>query len=91
MTVQPWEPIVAPAAVRGLSRLPTKAAAAIVEFLLGPLRENPERVGHRLRGDLEGLWAARRGPYRVVYEIVPGARQIHVLRVDHRADIYRPR
>lgn len=86
-----WELIVAPSAERVLARLPEKAAGAIVEFLLGPLKENPHRAGHRLRRELEGLWAARRGPYRVVYEIDELAYQIRVLRIDHRADVYRPR
>jgi len=71
--------------------LPEKAASAIVEFLLGPLTDDPVRVGHPLRRELEGLWAARRGPYRVVYEVDEDTRQIRVLRVDHRADVYRPR
>jgi mRNA interferase RelE/StbE len=86
-----WELVVAPSVDRTLSRLPDKAAAAVVEFMLGPLVENPHRVGHRLRHELEGLWAARRGPYRVVYEIQDETREVHVLRVDHRADVYRPR
>ncbi len=81
----------APSADRTLARLPEKAAAAIVEFMLGPLTENPHRVGHELRRELEGLWSARRGPYRVVYEINDTASEIHVLRIDHRADVYRPR
>ena len=59
--------------------------------MLGALREDPTRIGHRLRGDLEGLWAARRGPYRVVYELDETERRIAVLRTDHRADVYRPR
>jgi len=71
--------------------LPEKAASAIVEFLLGPLTDDPVRVGHPLRRELEGLWAARRGPYRVVDEVDEDTRQIRVLRVDHRADVYRPR
>jgi mRNA interferase RelE/StbE len=86
----PWGLIVAPSVDRSLARLPQKAAAAIVEFMLGPLVEDPRRVGHPLRRELEGLWAARRGPYRVVYEIDDEARAVHVLRVDHRADVYRP-
>ena len=90
MTYRPWELIVAPSVDRTLSRLPEKAAAAVVEFMLGPLLENPHRVGYPLRRELSGLHAARRGPYRVVYEIDDEARQIHVLRVDHRADVYRP-
>ena len=77
----------APSAERTLARLPEKAATAIVEFLVGPLLEDPRRVGHPLRRELEGLWAARRGPYRVIYELKD--RRILVLRIDHRADVYR--
>ena len=91
MSPSGWELIVAPSAERSLARLPEKIAAAIVEFMLGPLTDNPNRVGHRLRSDLEGLWAARRGAYRVVYEIDQPAKQILVLRIDHRADVYRHR
>jgi mRNA interferase RelE/StbE len=86
-----WELLVAPSAERTLRRLPEKAATAVAEFLLGPLLEAPRRVGHRLRGDLEGLWSARRGPYRVAYELDDSAGQVRVLRIDHRADVYRPR
>ncbi len=91
MTRSGWELLVAPSAERGLARLPEKAAAAVVEFLVGPLTDEPERVGHRLRGALDGFWAARRGPYRIVYEIDRPTRQVRVLRIDHRADVYRPR
>lgn len=59
--------------------------------MLGPLVENPYRVGHALRGDLQGLMSARRGPYRVVYEINEDTRTIEVLRIDHRGDVYRSR
>jgi mRNA interferase RelE/StbE len=78
-------------AQRGLDRLPANAAAAVAEFLLGGLLEAPTRVGKPLRRDLKGLWSARRGPYRVVHEIDEGARQVVVLHIDHRADVYRPR
>lgn len=40
---------------------------------------------------LAGLLSARRGPYRVVYEIDEEQRTVNVLRVDHRTDGYRPR
>lgn len=87
----PWELVVAPSADRTLARLPEKAAAAIVEFLVGPLSRDPVRLGHRLRGELAGLVVARRGPYRVVYELDEDRRRILVLRIDHRADVYRQR
>ncbi|MDZ7731820.1 MAG: type II toxin-antitoxin system RelE/ParE family toxin [Acidimicrobiia bacterium] len=48
-------------------------------------------MGHPLRGELVGLRSARRGPYRVVYAIDEDAPTVQVLRIDHRADIYRPR
>lgn len=91
MTDPPWRLVVAPSAEQTLARLPERAAAAIVEFMLGPLTANPHRVGHALRRELDGLWSARRGPYRIVYEILEATNEVHVLRIDHRADIYRPR
>ncbi len=83
--------VVAATAERSLARLPEGVAAAIVEFMLGALVDAPRRVGHPLQRELAGLWAARRGPYRVVYEINGDARIVIVLRIDHRADVYRPR
>jgi len=83
--------VVATIAERSLARLPEGVAAAIVEFMLGALVDAPRRVGHPLQRELAGLWAARRGPYRVVYEIDGDTRTVTVLRIDHRADVYRPR
>ncbi len=82
---------VAASAERQLGRLPERIAAAVVEFMLGPLCENPRRVGHPLQRELAGLWSARRGAYRVVYEIDDAGRTVTVLRIDHRSDVYRPR
>jgi mRNA-degrading endonuclease RelE of RelBE toxin-antitoxin system len=82
---------VAASAERSLGRLPESVAAAVVEFMVGPLVENPHRVGHPLRLNFAGLWSARRGPYRVVYEIDDEASSVHVLRIDHRSDVYRRR
>jgi mRNA interferase RelE/StbE len=83
--------LVAATAERSLARLPESPAAAIVEFTVGALVENPRRVGHPIQRELAGLWAARRGPYRVVYEINDDEKVVTVLRIDHRADVYRRR
>lgn len=83
--------VVARSAERSLARLPETVAAAIVEFMVGTLVMNPRRVGHPLQRELAGLWAARRGQYGVVYEIDPESRVVGVVRIDHRADVYRPR
>ena len=45
--------------------LPEAVAAACVEFLYGPLAENPRRVGAPLRKPFDGHWRARRGKYCV--------------------------
>ena len=91
MTDDVWTLRVAASAERQLARLPERIAAAVVEFLLGPLCENPRRVGHQLQRELAGLWSARRGAYRVVYEIDDGEQAIFVLRIEHRSDVYRTR
>jgi mRNA interferase RelE/StbE len=83
--------VMAVSAERALARLPEKAAVAVVEFVTGTLVEAPRVVGHPLRQDLLGLWGARRGPYRVIYEIDDDAKIVSVLRIDHRADVYRAR
>ncbi len=46
--------------------LPEAVAGAMIEFFNGALRETPHRVGHPLRNDLECLWSARRGSFRVI-------------------------
>jgi mRNA-degrading endonuclease RelE of RelBE toxin-antitoxin system len=51
----------------------------------------PHRVGHPLQRELTGLWSARRGPYRAVYQVDEQPRIVAVVRIDHRADVYRPR
>lgn len=83
--------VVTATADRAIGRLPEAVAAAVVEFMVGALTEGPRRVGHPLRQELSGLWAARRGPYRVIYEIDDEEELVKVLRIDHRADVYRPR
>lgn len=87
----PYELRVTGPAQRQLERLPEGTAAAIVEFMLSALVDNPYRVGGRLQRELAGLHSARRGSYRVVYEIDDGERAVVVLRIDHRSRVYRPR
>lgn len=82
----PYDIAWTPTAKRVLRRLPEKVAAAAVEFVYGPLTENPQRVGKPLRLELAGLHAARRGDYRIVYRIDA---RVTVVAIDHRADVYR--
>jgi len=86
--VSAYELRIAASAERSLARLPEFAAAAIVEFVTGPLLENPRCLGKPLSLQLAGLYSARRGAYRVLYDI-ENERIVHVVRIDHRADVYR--
>ena len=70
-------------------RLPESAATACVEFLFGPLADDPHRVGAPLRAPFDGQWRARRGEYRVRYRIDDASNVVHVLDIDHRRDAYR--
>ena len=91
MTDARYEIVLTPPARRALSeRLPEAVAIAAVEFITTALIDNPQRVGKPLRFDLAGIWSARRGTYRVLYRIDDAAREVIVLRVEHRGDAYRP-
>jgi mRNA-degrading endonuclease RelE of RelBE toxin-antitoxin system len=76
---------------RHLNRLPEKVRHAALESILGPIAENPNRLGKPLVGGLEGLWSARRGAYRIIYEIFEDDQVVLIHRVQHRRDAYRPR
>jgi len=90
-TDRPYHVEVGGAARRDLRRLPIKIAAAIVEFVSGPLTENPQRLSEQLRGDLAAYRSARRGDYRVLFRIDDDEHAIVVVAINHRAHIYRSR
>ena len=90
MSGRPYELVVTAPAARAIQEtLPEAVAFAVVDFITGPLLDNPRRVGAQLRGDLDGIWSARRGTYRVLYRIDDDDREVVVLRVGHRRDVYR--
>lgn len=90
MSDERWRVRVMPPARRQLGRLPESAAAAVLETLHS-LEENPRRIGKPLALELEGRFVARRGPYRVVYEIDDAERLVVVVAIGHRRDVYRRR
>lgn len=82
--------VTAPAARAVQETLPEAVAFAVIDFMTGPLLDNPRQVGAPLRDELEGIWSARRGTYRILYRIDDEAREVIVLRIGHRRDIYPP-
>lgn len=89
----PYELGTAAPARRALAeRLPPEVADAAVEFITGPLLDNPQRVGKPLADELAGIHSARLGKnWRVLYEIDDGTHAVIVLDIRHRANAYHPR
>lgn len=89
---QPFGIVVAEPAARAIAEtLPEAVAAAVIDLITGDLLASPRRVGKPLGRELEGTWVARRGTFRVLYEIDEERHEVVVLRVDHRRDVYRRR
>ena len=90
MNGAPYEIVLSRAARRALEfDLPEGVAAAALEFILGALCAYPYRVGKPLRAPMEHLHSARRGQYRVIYQIVDRRLIINIVSVVHRRDAYR--
>jgi mRNA-degrading endonuclease RelE of RelBE toxin-antitoxin system len=87
----PYEVEITPEGLRHLQRLPDKVKAAVLETIFGPIADNPRRAGKPLRGELEGLFSARRGEFRVIYEIDGDRRIVLIHRAQHRGQVYRER
>jgi len=91
----PYELDLAPAARRVLEIGPPRGlalpiAVAVADFIRGPLLAAPRKVGKPLMFELEGYHTARRGEYRLVYRIDDDKHVVHVVRIEHRAEVYRP-
>ena len=86
-----YELVIKAQARRALERvLAPSVAFAAWEFISGPLRENPQRVGKPLVAPFQGDWSARRGNYRVRYRIDDEKHVITVVDIADRSDIYHP-
>ena len=81
--------IARPAARALTELLPEKVAAAAYEFITGPLLDDPHRVGKPLGPPLEPAWSARRGTYRILYQVNDAQHIVEVTAVRHRSDAYR--
>jgi len=84
-----YEVEITPEGLRHLDRLPQKVRAAVIETIFGSIAENPHRAGKPLRGELDGLFSARRGEFRVIYEVDEEAQVVLVHRAQHRSRVYR--
>ena len=77
-------------AQRDLNQVSARVGPSLLEFIYSGIAENPQRRGKALRGEMDGVWSARRGDYRVLYRIDEAGRTVQVLRVAGRGIAYRP-
>ncbi len=75
---------------RQFDRLPISVATAVLETL-DAIAENPRRLGKPLMLEHEGRYSARRGPYRIIYELNEDEHVARVVAIGHRRDVYRRR
>lgn len=88
---QPYQALLSPPAARSLYRLPPRIADAVTRFLEGPLAQNPHRVTKPLGRELDGSRSGYMGvSHRVLVQIDEDERVVNVVRIAHRADVYRP-
>ncbi|PSK92267.1 mRNA-degrading endonuclease RelE of RelBE toxin-antitoxin system [Murinocardiopsis flavida] len=84
--------IAGPAARTLAGRLLEKVATAVYEFITTTLSENPHRLGKNAPpAPYEGIRSARRGAYRVMYEIDDVEKIVTVVAIEHRSNAYRSR
>ena len=74
-----------PKAARSLKKL-GPVVRERVEYRLRKLDEKPEEVGEKLK--YSRFWKLRVGDYRAIYEIDYDKKQVIVLFVDHRDNVY---
>lgn len=86
-----YEVEITPEGLRHLNRLPNKVKAAVLETIFGSIAEDSRRAGKPLKGELAGLYSARRGEFRLIYEIEEAKRLVLVHRAQHRRSVYRRR
>jgi mRNA interferase RelE/StbE len=75
-------------AKQDINELPGPVREAVVESLV-LIELEPEAMGKRLVGRMNGLWSARVGNYRVLYTIEQSGVIVRAIR--HRAVAYRQR
>lgn len=75
-------------AERDLKRLPANIFDRVIAAIR-KLGDEPRPVGCRKLAGSTRDWRVRVGDYRVLYEIDERAREVRVMRVRHRREVYR--
>ena len=71
-----------------LAKIPTDMRIKIKKFIENRIAAYPHEAGDPLKGTLVGLWRARVGDYRIIYEIQKDRVIVRIIKIGHRKDIY---
>lgn len=74
-------------AEKDLAKIKDRARTRILLALSG-LEENPFS-GKKLKGELDGLYAVRVWPYRIIYTLYKKELLIIIIRIGHRQGAYK--
>lgn len=89
-TPEPYSVALSARARRNIhENLPVDVAFAAMETITGPIATNPHRVGKPLDEPFDGFYSARRGTYRVIYQIDEDKQTVEIHSVRHRRDACR--
>jgi mRNA interferase RelE/StbE len=83
-----FQVLIEQAAARDLKRLEKVTLKRIIP-ILKKLADDPRPPGcHKITGS-KNDWRIRIGEYRIIYEIDEKAREVRIMRIKHRKDVYR--
>ncbi len=84
-----YQVLLSRAAEKDLDKLTSEIVSRLRPRVLA-LAENPRpEQAERLSGPLAAFHRIRVGDYRVIYEVRDGTREVVIVRVRHRREVYR--
>jgi len=85
----PFAVLLTPEAVSDIRSLDASVRARILDKVDWMGRNAALLVHHRLRGARwGGCFRSRHGDYRIIYQLKPRNRQMVILKIGHRRDVY---
>ena len=90
MTSSSWTVVLDPRAVQDVKKLHRRHHPILPQLLraIDTLAEQPHE-GKLLRSDRRGSRSLRVGDFRVIYDLYPDRRMVHLIRIGDRKEIYR--
>ena len=88
--MESYELLIKPSAVKELERVATKRDRARIVRRIRNLAKDPRPAGGEKLSTFE-RYRVRQGAYRIVYAVDDDQRQVTVVKIGHRRDVYRRR